>query len=466
MINLTSIPSTLAGQKITVLGARRSGIYAALLARSKGAQVLLSDIEPLTIDDRLALALAVAGVKIETGGHSPAAQDCDLAVLSPGIPNNAPILQSLAEKRVPVIAEVELAYWFCPTADIIAVTGSNGKTTTTTLIQALFKGTAYEPYCGGNIGTAFSQLILEAEKSSHPRKIFILELSSFQLEKIVHFRPKVSVILNITPDHMDRYEHSMELYLSAKLRITRNQQKNDYYVYNDDDALLLSHLPQNCTLIPAGLYSSSAKRFLVDPQRIFLDTNQTIIERERLAILGEHNLYNILAALNTAWLFGLDVTHLTQTLTDFRPIEHRLEYVATIKGVEYYNDSKATNTDAVNYALRSFQKPIVLILGGKDKDSDFSLLIPEIKRHVREVILIGKAASKIKAALAGVVRLHEAGYSMPKALEIARAIGQVGDVVLLSPACASFDMFDNYEHRGRIFKEIVMHLAQETGNAG
>ncbi len=456
-----TVPKNLKDQRVVVLGAKRSGCAAALLAARKGARVLLSELADLQLAPEMVIELQQAGVVIETGGHTERVFESDIAVLSPGIPNNAPIVKQLEERQIPVIAEVELAYWFCPTPNIIAVTGSNGKTTTTTLLNALFQGTAFTPYCGGNIGVAFSNLILTSAKVPGAESLFILEMSSFQLERIVHFRPKVAVILNITPDHMDRYEHSMDLYLQAKLRITMNQGVDDFYVYNDDDPLLRQHLPDNCQLVPAGIYSTSAKLVYSDEQAIYDQSRAKIIARSELALLGEHNLYNITAALSAAKLYGLDNEHLAKVLRHFKGVEHRLEYVATIDGVTYYNDSKATNVDSVNYALKSFTQPVVIILGGKDKDSDFTLLIPELKRHAKAAVLVGQAAPKLRQALRDVLPLYEAGYSMEKALQLAADIAQPGEIVLLSPACASFDMFNDFEHRGHVFKALVNQLKEQ-----
>jgi UDP-N-acetylmuramoylalanine--D-glutamate ligase len=452
---LSSIPQNLQDLKVVVLGARRSGCGAALLAAAKGARVLLSDVAQVEIAPDWRAQLEQARVEIELGVHSERVFEADLVVLSPGIPTNAPIVRELSEKLIPVIAEVELAYWFCPTPNIIAVTGSNGKTTTTTLLYEMFKESAYRPFCGGNIGVAFSNLILEYQALRPENPLFILELSSFQLERIVHFRPKVAVILNLTPDHMDRYEHSMDLYLQAKLRITMNQQADDWYVYNDDDPLLQAHLPTNCRVIPAGLHSGSSKPISVRMEAIYDQDGNQIIPLRELGLIGEHNLYNILATLNAARLFGLSNERFSQVLRTFRGVEHRLEYVATIDGVDFYNDSKATNVDSVIYALKSFSRPVVIILGGKDKDSDFRQLIPQLRAHAKAAILVGKAAPKLREALTDVLPLYDAGYSLEKALELAVSVAQPGEVVLLSPACASFDMFNDFEHRGRVFKELV-----------
>lgn len=460
MMDITNIPKDFKNIRIAILGAKRSGIIASILFAQKGAKVLLSDTENVTIAGDLQKDLDQWGVEVELGGHTSKVTDSDLTVLSPGIPNSAPIIEKINAAGIPIVSEIEAAYWFSHPSKIIAVTGSNGKTTTTTLIHEMFKGTLYDPYCGGNIGIPFSKLILDAQQSKSTKKIFILELSSFQLERIVHFHPFISIFLNITPDHMDRYEHDFMLYFDFKQRIAMNQTKDDFYIFNDDDRLLRDNLPKNTKAIPAGIFSKSDKNVYTDDKSIYLKDGKKLVDRSELSLLGEHNLYNILASLNAALLCGLTPEHLREVLINFKGIEHRLEFVTTINGVDYYNDSKATNIDSVNYALKSFNKPVIVILGGKDKDSDFSLLIPEIKNHVKEAILVGKAATKIRSALEEIVPLRDADYDMENAVQIAKSIASPGDVILLSPACASFDMFNDYEHRGRVFKEIVWKIAK------
>ncbi|MDD5766849.1 MAG: UDP-N-acetylmuramoyl-L-alanine--D-glutamate ligase [Candidatus Marinimicrobia bacterium] len=465
MINLRTIPTDFKEVRIAVLGAKRSGVMAAILFARKGAKVLLSDAGSVEIETEHLFELNRLNIDIELGGHTSKVTGSELAILSPGIPNSAPVVQSLIQAGIPIVSEIEAASWFIENSTIIGVTGSNGKTTTTTLLNEMFKDTIFEPYCGGNIGVSLSKLVMDAEKSTVPNKVFILELSSFQLERIVHFHPNISIMLNITPDHMDRYEHDLMLYFAAKLRIAINQNRNDFYIYNDDDRLLCENLPKNCQTVPAGIYSKSEKPVYADEKSIYLKSGEKLIDRLELFLLGEHNLYNILASLNAALICGITPTHLRNVLKRFKGIEHRLEYITTINGVDYYNDSKATNVDSVNYALKSFTRPVIVILGGKDKDSDFSLLIPNLKKHAKEAILVGKAAAVIRVALEGVLPLTDVGYDMEKAIRTAQAKANPGDVIMLSPACASFDMYNDYEHRGRDFKEIVHKVEKETKSA-
>jgi len=461
MMDITTIPESLQGQSVTVLGAARSGLAAARLLARKGAQVLLSDSAEPEISPALRTELNASGVTLETGGHSPRALAADLAIISPGIPGTTRIVQELEKRKIPLISEVELACWFSADATIIGVTGSNGKTTTTSLLGTLFEGSRFDSYCGGNIGIPFSDLILAAEHSNHPQKVFILELSSFQLERIVHFHPHVALILNVTDDHMDRYQNDILLYLEAKLNIIKNQDKNDYYIHNADDALLRQHIPSHCRPIPFGIHSDAETLLRLQNDTIYLADGSPLIDTEQLQILGMHNIYNVLAAATAALLGGLTRERIAARLPEFRSIEHRLEFVAEIGSVQYYNDSKATNVDSVRFALKSFTQPVIVILGGKDKDSDFSLLIPALRKHARDAILIGQATDKLRNSLSGVLPLHEVD-SLEAAVDLGQRLATPGDIVLLSPACASFDMFRNYEQRGRMFKAAVHKLAQDT----
>jgi UDP-N-acetylmuramoylalanine--D-glutamate ligase len=458
MINLKNLPISVVDKKVTVLGAKRSGLAAAVLLARQGASVLLSDSGRVEIPEDIRTDLVKNNITIEIGYHSPAVLDSDLVVISPGIPKSAPIVKALESKDASIVSEIEMAFWFMPEAKLIAVTGSNGKTTTTTLIHELFKNTQYDVYCGGNIGISFSSLISEARQAAGKPKVFVLEVSSFQLERIIHFHPNEAVILNVTDDHMDRYEHDINLYLQAKLNIIHNQNKNDRYIYFADDPLLQNSLPEQPHKLPFGITKNPDMRFTADDKNIYDSNNQVFIKRKNIAILGEHNLLNILAALNAVSGYGIPTAHIKQVLKQFSGIEHRLEYVTTIDGADYYNDSKATNVDSVKYALKSFSKPVIIILGGRDKDADFSTLLPLLKRHAKKAILIGEATAKI-----GKIIKNEIDYtiaaSMKDAVVEAKHIARAGDVILLSPACASYDMFDNFEQRGKVFKEIVYSLS-------
>jgi UDP-N-acetylmuramoylalanine--D-glutamate ligase len=451
--------------KVTVLGARRSGLAVALLLARDGAQVLLSELGKIEIPETTLQELQKSKVTIELGQHSKTVTQSELVVLSPGIPNTAPIVKEIERKGIPIVSEIEMAYWLMPAAKLIAVTGSNGKTTTTTLIHELLKDTQYAVFCGGNIGISFSSLIQEARQIQHKPRIFVLEISSFQLERIIHFRPNIAVVLNVTDDHMDRYEHDIQLYLKAKLNITRNQQESDSYVYFADDSLLKQNLPLRPRKLPFGLARNPEMLFTADNQNIYTSDGKILINRSEVALLGEHNLLNILAALNATSDLDIPTDHVRQVLRQFTGIEHRLEFVVKIDDVAYYNDSKATNVDSVKYALKSFSQPIIIILGGRDKDSDFSRLLPFLRKNTKKAILIGEAATKIQQVIKNDIA-HIFAESMPDAVLKARRLAQPGDVVLLSPACASFDMFENFEHRGKVFKELVHSLNRNPADEG
>ncbi len=460
MMDLSHLPMDISGKKISVLGARRSGTAVAELLAHAGAEVLLSDINPMNFTAPQLQTFQSLNIKTEFGKHSPQVLQADLVIISPGIPANVPVVRQMEEAGIPIISEIEAAYWLMPDAGIIAVTGSNGKTTTTTLLLEMFKNSQYDVYCGGNIGTPFSALIPQSHADSGKSKLFILEVSSFQLERIVHFQPDIAVILNVSDDHMDRYDHNINRYLQAKLNICKNQTESDLYIYFSDDKLLKTNLPKRPEKRPFGLNYLPEMHFTVNREAVFTADQRKLIARNEIQLPGTHNLLNILAALNAAEHYALPEEQVIGTLRRFRGIEHRLEYVRTVAGVDYYNDSKATNVDAVKYALTSFAKPVIVILGGRDKDSDFSLLLPELKQHAKHAILIGEAAAKIEKVIRDTIACSRA-VSMQEAVESAAQLAGAGEIVLLAPACASFDMFENYEHRGRVFKELVTALIEK-----
>ncbi|MBU1874660.1 UDP-N-acetylmuramoyl-L-alanine--D-glutamate ligase [bacterium] len=460
MINLSSIPINVTGKIISVLGAGRSGIAIAQLLAQNGADVLLSDSRQITFTAPQKQKLHSLNIKTEFGEHSKSILQSDLVVISPGIPATAPIVQQIEAAEIPIVSEIEAAYWFMPDAGLIAVTGSNGKTTTTTLIYEIFKDSQYDAYCGGNIGIPFSSLIPQAVKDAEKPKVFILEMSSFQLERIIHFHPDVAIILNVTDDHMDRYDHDLNLYLKAKLNISKNQTAKDLFIYFSDDSLLSSNVPLLPQKRPFGLNDNPGMQVKTDMVSIMTKDGQEYLNLKNIKLLGEHNLLNILATLNVTQHFNISKDRVIEVLKDFSGIEHRLEYIRTINGIDYFNDSKATNVESVKYALKSFSRPVIIILGGRDKDSDFSILLPYLKEHVKHVLLIGEAASKIESVVRNILDYSYAD-SMESAVNDATHIAQAGDVVLLAPACASFDMFENYEHRGRVFKEIVLSITED-----
>jgi UDP-N-acetylmuramoylalanine--D-glutamate ligase len=447
------------GKRFSILGGARSGLAAAGLLRSHGAAVFLSDRAP---EEKMAQAraeLELMGVPAEFGANTRRVLEADVVVLSPGVPSDAPIVREALALGKAVVSEVEVASWFCP-GPIAAITGTNGKTTTTALLGRMFEDAKRPAVVAGNIGTAFSQVVGGMAGGTAA----ILEISSFQLDHIDTFRPAVGVLLNITPDHLDRYEHAFEKYIASKCRIFENQGAGDVLVYNHDDPVarenVLRHLAAGVTALPF----STQERL---PQGAFLDGGlvRTIIgEREtdvlgpvELSIKGAHNLANAMAATLTAQAMGIPIASLRATLRNFKAVEHRLEFVRELDGVTYVNDSKATNVDSVWYALQSFASPIVVLMGGRDKGNDYTRLLDLVRKNVRAVVAIGESAGTVERAFGAVVPVRIC-TTMEDAVQQSRRLASPGDVVLLSPACASFDWFVNYEHRGRVFKQLVMQL--------
>ena len=448
-----------AGKRFSIFGGARSGLAAAGLLRSAGADVFLSEKAEAAALGSLPEELERLGVPAEFGGHTARAAEADVLVLSPGVPSTVPLVKDAIASGTDVVSELEVASWFCP-GPIVAVTGTNGKTTTTALTGRIFQDAKVRSVVAGNIGTAFSQVVTEMSEGD----VAILEVSSFQLDHIKTFRPRVSVLLNITPDHLDRYDHRFELYVASKQRIFKNQAMGDTLIYNAGDPATRAAVEGHVSADVRRLAFSRAGR--VDAGAFVQDGALTValesavsavLPVSEIGIRGAHNLENAMAAALAGHTMGVSAASLRATLKNFKGVEHRLEFVRELDGVSFVNDSKATNVDAVWYALQSFSSPIVVLLGGRDKGNDYARLTELVKKHVRAIVAIGESAEKVRAAFASVVPLTIA-RSMDDAVRSARGMAQRGDVVLLSPACASFDWFQNYEHRGRVFKDIVMGL--------
>src|SRR5438445_1255462 len=451
----------LRGKRVLVVGLGKSGVASALFLKLRGARVTVSDTKT---EDELRDEIPVLldhGITVETGEHGERTfHGQDLIVVSPGVSVDAlPIVQARTSGE-PIIGEIELAAQFLP-GRIVAITGSNGKTTTTTLTGEILTAGGLPTLVGGNIGTPAISLVERAK----PDHIIVLEVSSFQLETIQTFRPKMAVILNITPDHLDRHR-TFAAYAGAKARIFENQQADDFAVLNADDP--------NCVAlaerIRARICWFSRKKEVqpgasVRDGRIgFRDAEgkrREIMLVSEIPLKGAHNLENVLAAICAGALMGVKPEHIRKAVQQFKAVEHRLEYVATIRGVDYYNDSKATNVDATIKALESFPANIHLILGGKDKGSDYTVLNELLRNRVKRVYTIGAAADKIESHIQGAAEIIHA-ETLDAAVKRASALASPGDVVLLAPACASFDQFQNYEHRGRVFKEVVHSLAAQA----
>jgi len=448
------------GKRVLVVGLGKSGVASALFLKKHGALVSVSDTKS---GDELRNEIPVLldnGITVETGGHGDRTfRGQDLIVVSPGVPVDAPPLVQARSLGEIVIGEVELAAQFLP-GPIVAITGSNGKTTTTTLAGEIMTAGGFPTLVGGNIGTPAISL---AERAK-PETVIVLEISSFQLETIQSFRPKVSVVLNVTPDHLDRHR-TFEIYVNAKARVFENQQGSDFSVLNADDPTCVAMAQRTRAQV---FWFSRQKEveqgaWVRDGNIVFRDARggsktpqREILQVSEIPLKGAHNLENVLAAVCAGVLMGCEPEKIREAVHDFKAVEHRLEFVATIRGVDYYNDSKATNVDATIKALESFPANIHLILGGKDKGSDYTVLNDLLRKRVKRVYTIGAAAAKIESQIKGPEIVH--AETLENAIRKANAVAQPGDVVLLAPACASFDQFKSYEHRGKMFKEIVRSL--------
>jgi UDP-N-acetylmuramoylalanine--D-glutamate ligase len=446
----------LANKRVLVVGLGKSGVASALFLKAHGARVTVSDTKS---GDELRNEIPVLldhGITVETGGHGERTfRGQDLIVVSPGVPVDAPPLVQARALGESVIGEIELAALFLP-GPIIAITGSNGKTTTTTLTGEIMTAAGFSALVGGNIGTPAISLADHAQ----PETVIVLEVSSFQLETVQSFRPKVAVVLNVTPDHLDRHR-TFEIYVDAKARVFENQQGSDFAVLNADDATCVAMAARTRAQVYwfSRLKEVQLGAWVREGNILFRDATgqKEIMQVAEIPLKGAHNLENVLAAVCAGALMGCAPEKIRQAVRDFKAVEHRLEYVATIRGVDYYNDSKATNVDATIKALESFPANIHLILGGKDKGSDYAVLNDLLRQRVKRVYTIGAAAAKIESQIKGVEVVH--AETLENAIRKANAVAQAGDVVLLAPACASFDQFKSYEHRGKMFKEVVRGLA-------
>jgi UDP-N-acetylmuramoylalanine--D-glutamate ligase len=446
------------GKAVSILGVARSGMAAAALLSRHGANVFVSEYG--TISEEKKRELSNLGVAWEDGGHTAKAVDSDFVVVSPGVPSASPPMVSAMKSKTPIFSEIEVASWFC-NAPIIAITGSNGKTTTTELMGHIFKKSGRTTWVCGNVGTPFSGICDQCE----PADIIILEVSSFQLDHIDQFKPTVSVLLNITPDHLDRYEYVFERYAESKMRICENQRADCAVVFNVDDTYLRERMrkaalngPEQFTISINGPVDKGG---YFDRDTLFIATDrqsEKIMYVDELALRGRHNVYNSLAAAVAARVMEVRSDVVRESLRTFAGVPHRLETIREVDGVRYINDSKATNVNAVWFALESFSEPVVLIAGGRDKGNDYSSLKPLITSRVRALITIGEAAEKMHEELGPCVPDCVAAESLEDAVKLAQLLAKPGDVVLLSPACASFDMFDSYEHRGDLFKQAVSNL--------
>jgi UDP-N-acetylmuramoylalanine--D-glutamate ligase len=450
----------LQGKHITILGAARSGIAAAVLSKKRGAIPFVTDKS--AIKPAYKSQLEANGIAFEELEHSERALNADFAVISPGVPSDVPLVLTFKERGIPVLSEVEFASRFI-TSHVVAITGTNGKTTTTTWTDYIWEKAGRKHVTGGNIGTAFAGLVEAIDAQTD----VILEVSSFQLDHISTFKPNVSILLNITPDHLNRYGYKFENYIASKMRICENQTPGDYFIYTIDDPVTAAEAgrlrgrnngPQLLAISTEGMVERGAG--IKDGMITFNlnGTDEPLMYASELSLPGKHNLQNGLAAALAARVSEISNDAIRQALTSFKGVEHRLEFVRELDGVRYVNDSKATNVNSVWYALQSYADPIVLILGGQDKGNDYNEIAEFIRKRVRAVVAIGEGKKAVVEQLGAVAHDLTVCETFEEAIRTCKSKAFPGDVVLLSPACASFDMFDNYEHRGREFKRIVNAL--------
>lgn len=441
-------------KRLVVLGGGESGVGAAILGKDKGMEVFLSDFGQ--IPERYRQQLEAEGIEWEQGQHTlERILSADEVVKSPGIPPTAPVMKAIAEKGIPVISEIEMAGRFTD-AKMVCITGSNGKTTTTLLTYHILREAGINVGLAGNVGRS---LALQVARTPHD--VYVIELSSFQLENMYEFKANIAVMLNITPDHLDRYDYKMDNYVKAKFRIIRNLTSEDAFIFWQDDPTIQRQLEQIATearLFPFAEHEEHQSHAWVDDAgELVFDTSETSLKmpRAELSLNGLHNLYNSMAAGLSACLLDIKKEDIRRALSDFEGVEHRLEPAGTVDGVRYINDSKATNVNSCWYALESMPKGTVLILGGKDKGNDYSEIEPLVREKVKAIVCMGKDNSKLISYFGGIVDQIRDTHSLDEAMAACREIARPGDTVLLSPCCASFDLFSSYENRGRQFKQAV-----------
>ena len=442
-------------QRLVILGGGESGVGTALLGKEKGYDVFVSDKGK--IKEKYKQVLLHNEIEWEDEQHTESKiLNADIVMKSPGIPDTVPLVKQIHENGIPVVSEIEFASKFTD-ATIVGITGSNGKTTTATLTHHILKQ-ELNAGLAGNIGDSFAKQIIEEDFEN-----YVLEISSFQLDDIIDFKPHIAVLLNITPDHLDRYDYKFENYIQSKFRIAKNQTKADYLIYDADDEVIVNHLkkhPVQSTLLPFSLEQSIENGAYLDQDNIKLTINneQIIMPTSHLTLEGKHNIKNAMAASTVAHLLRIRKQTIRESLANFQGVEHRLEQVLKINKVQYVNDSKATNVNATYYALESMDAPTVWIVGGVDKGNNYEELFPFVNEKVKAIICLGVDNQKLMQAFGNMVDVIIETQFMNEAVKIAYKVAESGDNVLLSPACASFDLFENYEDRGRQFKEAVRNL--------
>ncbi|MEO2053614.1 MAG: UDP-N-acetylmuramoyl-L-alanine--D-glutamate ligase [Allomuricauda sp.] len=442
--------------RLVILGGGESGVGTAILGKREGFEVFVSDKGE--IKEKYKEVLEHFGIEWESGTHTESKiLNADVVMKSPGIPDKVPLVKQLVAKGIPVISEIEFASKYTD-ATLVGITGSNGKTTTTMMTYHLLKEGGLNVGMAGNIGDSYAKMVAEQDFDQ-----YVLEISSFQLDGIVDFKPHVAVITNITPDHLDRYEYKFENYIASKFRIAMNQDENDYLIYDADDEVITGWLKQHpvrSKLVPFTLKGKVEEGAWLENETIKIKLEHKTLEMSTdiLALEGQHNVKNTMAASMAALLVKVRKETIRQSIQSFQGAPHRLEKVLKINHVEYINDSKATNVNATFYALDGIKKPIVWIVGGVDKGNDYAELMPLVREKVKAIVCLGMDNSKLIDAFGNVIDLMVETYSMEEAVKVAYKIAERGDAVLLSPACASFDLFENYEDRGNQFKNAVKNL--------
>ena len=443
-------------KRLVILGGGESGVGTAILGKQKGWEVFLSDKGSLKPHYRE--TLNKEGIQWEEGTHTEEKiLSADVIMKSPGIPDKAPIIKKAHEKGIAVISEIEFASQYTDSL-IVGITGSNGKTTTTLLTHHIFKEAGLQVGLGGNIGYSFAELV-----ATENPPYYVLEISSFQLDGIEHFAPHIAVLLNITPDHLDRYDYKFENYIDSKFRIAMNQTENDYLIYDADDEVITQWLSTHTIkskLIPFSIEKELPQGAFLKDNKIYimLENQTTEIDVEEISLRGKHNIKNTMAASVAARLVNIRNNSLRESLKGFKGAPHRLEEVKVVEGVTYVNDSKATNVNSVFYALDTIKTPIVWIVGGQDKGNDYNSLLPYVHEKVRAIVCLGVDNTPIIQSFYNTIDTLVETRSMDEAVKLAQGFAQEGDTVLLSPACASFDLFKNYEERGDLFKAAVQKL--------
>ena len=449
-------------EKLVVLGGGESGAGAAVLGKVKGMDVILSDMGK--IPEKYRRMLQDEDIRFEEGGHTESLLlDADIVVKSPGIPPTAPLVKKFMEKGTPVLSEIEFAGRYTD-ARMVCITGSNGKTTTTLLTYHILRKAGLDVGLAGNVGKS---LAYQVAREDH--EIYVIELSSFQLENMYDFKANIAVIMNITPDHMDRYDHKMENYVAAKFRILRNQTPDDYFIYWQDDPIVkaqIRNIQVEAMQLPFSEHREPDSHAYVEDGIVKFDTPMEVwdISRDKLSLSGLHNLYNSMAAGLSASILKIKKDTIREALMDFEAVEHRLEFVREVDGVRWVNDSKATNVNSTWYALESMKTPTVLILGGKDKGNDYSEIEELVSEKVRAIVCMGKDNAKLLDFFGGKVKEIRDTHSLEDAVAACRELAQKGDTVLLSPCCASFDLFSSYEDRGDKFKAAVRALKEKNAD--